>query len=99
MSSKTDTDSETKYDFNSFMRMWLPMLIAVISVLLNGVFWVQNTNDEQYYAKLSGENLESKVRDLKDDMKIIRDQNDEISVMLGRIEGRLDEQQRHESGK
>lgn len=85
------TSASEKLDFTQFVKHWLPMIVAVVSVALSIVFWMEHSGDDQYYAKISGAGLESQMADFKEEFLYVRRQNEEIILTLGRIEGRLDE--------
>jgi len=66
------------------IKDWFTFIIAVIVCVSGVIFWVQTSNDPKF-AK-----IESDIRVLRGEIKNIRDDNNEILRVIGRLEGKLD---------
>ena len=75
--SQSNTNIDTIKD-------WFTFIIAVIVCVSGVIFWVQTSNDPKF-AK-----IESDIRILRSEIKNIRDDNNEILRVIGRLEGKLD---------
>lgn len=84
--------STDKLNFDTFIKIWVPIIGGVISIILGSVFWIQRAGDDKYYSKISGDNLADQIQETKTDIEVIRNQNNDIILSLGRIEGRLDQE-------
>ena len=73
----------------SEIKLYISLLIATATILLSSVFWIQNYCKENYYSIQSGIYIEEEHKEFKDEINKIREQNIEIILMLGRIEGEL----------
>jgi hypothetical protein len=71
------------------LKPYAVLFMALTSAIISSIFWVQNYGDDHYYPIQSGEHIEEDHRELKADIEKIRDQNIEIILMLGHIEGSL----------
>ena len=67
-----------------YMKDWLTFMIAVIACVAGVIFWVQSSNDPKFLK------IESEINVLKEDIKGIRSNNNEILRIIGRLEGKLD---------
>ena len=77
-------------NFNiSQFKQYAVLVMSLVSAIVTSIFWVQSYGEDHYYALNSGEYMESEITDMQDDIEKIRDQNIEIILMLGRIEGAL----------
>jgi len=66
------------------IKDWFTFIIAVIVCVSGVIFWVQTSNDPKF-AK-----IESDIQVLRGEIKNIRDDNNEILRVIGRLEGKLD---------
>lgn len=73
----------------SALKPYAVLFMTLTSAIITSIFWVQNYGESRYYPLLSGEHIEEDHRELKADIEKIRDQNIEIILSLGRIEGAL----------
>jgi hypothetical protein len=72
------------------IRLWTPVIITVLASLFAVMFWLQNSGDEKYMTKESGENLKEKMTDMKIDMQQIKNQNIEIIQRLSSIDAKVE---------
>ena len=72
------------------IRLWTPVIITVLASLFAVTFWLQNSGDEKYMTKESGENLKEKMSDMKIDMTQIKNQNIEIIQRLSAIDAKVE---------
>lgn len=72
------------------IRLWTPVVITVLASLFAAMTWLQNSGDEKYMTKESGENLKEKMADMKIDMQQIKSQNIEIIQHLSDIEAKVE---------
>ena len=66
------------------IKDWFTFIIAVIVCVSGVIFWVQTSNDPKF-AK-----IETDIQVLRGEIKNIRDDNNEILRVIGRLEGKLD---------
>ncbi len=66
------------------IKDWFTFTVAVIACVSGVIFWVQTSNDPKF-AK-----IESDIQILRGEIKNIRDDNNEILRVIGRLEGKLD---------
>lgn len=64
--------------------------ISGLSIVVSSIFWVQNYSENHFYSITSGAHLEAEINDLNEELKYVRKQNEEMILMLGRIEGMLE---------
>lgn len=80
-------------DATSMIKLWAASIVGVVVVVLGIVFWINDEikdyGDIMFYPKLSGENTEREIKEMKDSLKIIQTQNIEIIKTLSGIEGQL----------
>jgi hypothetical protein len=72
------------------IRLWIPVIVTVLASLFAAIFWLQNSGDEKYMTKESGENLKEKMSDMKIDMTQIKNQNIEIIQRLSSIDAKVE---------
>lgn len=66
------------------VKEWFTFIVAVVACVAGIIFWVQTTNDPKF------SKIESDIQMLRSDVKNIRDNNNEILRVVGRLEGKLD---------
>ena len=66
------------------IKDWFALVVALIVTVAGVIFWVQSINDPKF------EELEKKIQVLREDIGQIRVNNNEILRIVGRLEGRLD---------
>ena len=66
------------------IKDWFTFSIAVIVCVSGVIFWVQTSNDPKFLK------IESDIQILRSEIKNIRDDNNEILRVVGRLEGKLD---------
>tara|TARA_Y100000034_G_C6859639_1_gene391078 strand:+ start:922 stop:1152 length:231 start_codon:yes stop_codon:yes gene_type:complete len=66
------------------IKDWSTFVIAVVMAVAGIIFWVQNINDSKF------EEIEKEIQLLRDDITQIRDNNNEILRIVGRLEGKLE---------
>jgi len=81
--------TKDKYDLTYFIKIIAPMLISVCTLAVGMVFWVQSYGEDHFYDKERGEILYEQQARLEGDMRAIREQNTQILLALGRVEGQL----------
>jgi hypothetical protein len=72
------------------VRLWTPVVITVLASIFAAITWLQNSGDEKYMTKESGENLKEKMADMKIDMQQIKNQNIEIIQRLSDIDSKVE---------
>ena len=68
------------------IKDWLTVLVAVIACVSGIIFWVQSSNDPRF------EKIEKEITILREDIKSIRTNNSEILRIVGKLEGKLENQ-------
>ena len=63
---------------------WLTLLGAGIACIAGVIFWVQSSSDPRF------EKIEKEITILRQDVKNIRTNNSEILRIVGRLEGKLE---------
>tara|TARA_R110002153_G_scaffold1580_16_gene8160 strand:+ start:17134 stop:17466 length:333 start_codon:yes stop_codon:yes gene_type:complete len=66
------------------VREWFSFGVAIITIVVGIVFWVQKSGDGKYKV------LEQDILELKQDLKEITKQNSEILRLIGQLEGKID---------
>jgi len=66
------------------IKDWSTFIIAVIMSVAGIIFWVQNINDSKF------EEIEKEIQFLRDDINQIRIDNHEILRIVGRLEGKVE---------
>jgi len=66
------------------VKEWFTLTVAVIATIGGVIFWVQNINDPKF------EEIEKEIQNLRNDISQIRDNNNEILRIVGRLEGKLE---------
>jgi len=62
---------------------WLTLCIAVITCIAGIIFWVQSASNSKF------ERVENEIVQLKAELNQIRQDNNKILRVVGRLEGRL----------
>ena len=73
----------------STLKSYAVLFMTITSAIISSIFWVQSYGESHYYSISSGEHIEEEHHEIKADIEKIRDQNIEMILMLGRIEGAL----------
>jgi len=68
------------------IKDWLTFLVAVTACVSGIIFWVQSSNDPRF------EKIEKEITILREDIKSIRTNNSEILRIVGKLEGKLENQ-------
>jgi len=83
------------------IKLLVGSFVTYTVMVVSFILWVQAQGDARYQQKISGENQERQIVEMRDAIKSIASQNDdlikqnnEISRTLGRIEGYLDKGRR-----
>lgn len=66
------------------LKDWFVFIVAVISCVIGTIFWVQSANDSEIAR------IETEIQSLRDDIDTIRENNNEILRIVGRLEGIID---------
>jgi hypothetical protein len=70
----------------SNFKEWLTFFAAIVACVAGVIFWVQSSNDPRF------EKIEKEITILRQDIKSIRANNSEILRIVGRLEGKLENQ-------
>ena len=63
------------------IKEWFTFGIAIIATVAGIIFWVQSINDPKF------DKIEKEITILRQDISYIRDNNNEILRIVGRLEG------------
>ena len=66
------------------LKDWFVFIVAVVSCVIGTIFWVQSANDSDIAR------IETEIQSLRDDIDTIRENNNEILRIVGRLEGTID---------
>ena len=66
------------------LKDWFTFIIAVVACVAGVIFWVQTINDPKF------DELENQITILREEIYKIRDDNHEILLIVGRLEGKLE---------
>jgi len=66
------------------MKEWLTFIIAVVACIAGIIFWVQTINDPKF------EELDGQITILREEIYKIREDNSKILLIVGRLEGKLE---------
>tara|TARA_Y100000310_G_C20518762_1_gene732587 strand:+ start:70 stop:306 length:237 start_codon:yes stop_codon:yes gene_type:complete len=73
-----------KNDSVQNLKDWFVFIVALISCIVGVIFWVQSANDSDITR------IEAQIQSLRDDIDTIRENNNEILRIVGRLEGKID---------
>ena len=65
------------------VKDWITLSIAVITCIAGIIFWVQSSSNSKF------ERFEKEISELKAELSQIRQDNNKILRVVGRLEGRL----------
>jgi hypothetical protein len=82
-------DKQNNQNNMSSLKPYAVLFMTLTSAIVSSIFWVQNYGEDHYFPLRAGEHIEEEYKELKDDIEKIRDQNIEIILALGRIEGAI----------
>ena len=66
------------------LKDWFVLIVAIVSCVVGSIFWIQSSND------LEIARIEADIQLLRDDIDKIRENNNEILRIVGRLEGKID---------
>ena len=66
------------------VRDYLLLGVAIVTAIAGIIFWVQNVDDDRI------QRLENDIEIIQADINKIKDNNNEILRIIGRLEGKLD---------
>jgi len=66
------------------IRDYLLLGVAIVTAIAGIIFWVQNVDDDRI------QRLEHDIEMIQTDINKIKDNNNEILRIIGRLEGKLD---------
>jgi len=66
------------------MRDWVTLVVAIVATIAGVIFWVGSVNDPKF------ELIEKDMQSIKDEITLIRHNNNEILRIVGRLEGKLE---------
>jgi len=67
-----------------YIKDWFIFMTAVVACVAGVIFWVQSSNDPKF------EGLEDQINVLRNDIQKIREDNNQILRIVGRLEGKLE---------
>lgn len=66
------------------IKDWITLTVAIIATIAGVIFWVGSVNDPKF------EEIEKEMQSIKDEITLIRLNNNEILRIVGRLEGKLE---------
>ena len=66
------------------IKDWVTFSIAVVACVTATIFWVQTSSDSEIAR------IDTKVEKIQEQIDKIRDNNNEILRIIGRLEGKID---------
>lgn len=66
------------------LRDWTTLVVAIVATVAGVIFWVGSVNDPKF------EEIEKEMQSIKDEITLIRHNNNEILRIVGRLEGKLE---------
>ena len=66
------------------IKEWFTFIVALVVTVAGIIFWIQTINDPKF------QEIEKEIQFLRDDITQIRDNNNEILRIVGRLEGKLE---------
>lgn len=79
------SDQSTQATLNiGVVRDYLLLGVAIVTAIAGIIFWVQNVDDDRI------QRLENDIETIQTDINKIKDNNNEILRIIGRLEGKLD---------
>ena len=66
------------------VKEWFTFIVALVVTVASVIFWIQTINDPKF------QEIEKEIQFLRDDITQIRDNNNEILRIIGRLEGKLE---------
>lgn len=85
-----DDKGNREFEFNTFVKVYAPLIVSILTAVVGGIMWLSNAGASTYYSKDAGDSLADQVKEVKSNIHDIQNQNDEIILMLGNIQGRLE---------
>ena len=73
--------SETYQD----IKEWFTLVASVIACIAGVIFWVQQSGNEKF------DHINSQISSLRTDIDNIRENNNEILRIIGRLEGKIED--------
>tara|TARA_R100000005_G_scaffold91014_1_gene62929 strand:+ start:895 stop:1131 length:237 start_codon:yes stop_codon:yes gene_type:complete len=65
------------------VKEWITLSIAIVTCIAGIIFWVQSASNSKF------ERVEKQISELKAELNQIRQDNNKILRVVGRLEGRL----------
>tara|TARA_Y100000310_G_scaffold314250_1_gene363439 strand:+ start:276 stop:503 length:228 start_codon:yes stop_codon:yes gene_type:complete len=66
------------------IKEWFTFIVALVVTVAGVIFWIQTINDPKF------QEIEKEIEFLREDITQIRDNNNEILRIIGRLEGKLE---------
>jgi len=66
------------------LKDWFTFIFAVVATVVGVIFWVQSANDPKF------KEIEDKIQLLRQDVTQIRENNNKILRIVGRLEGKIE---------
>ena len=73
----------TKETFRN-IKDWFTLVISFVACVAAVIFWIQQSSDHKF------DHIEKEVAGLRSDINKMRDNNNEILRIIGRLEGKLE---------
>ena len=70
------------------IKDWFTFIVAVVATVAGVIFWVQSVNDDKI------ELINQKIQSIEADIEQIETKNNKILRIVGRLEGKLDRNDR-----
>jgi len=68
------------------LKEWITFFVGIVACVAGVIFWIQSSSDPRF------EHIENEISVLRQDIKNIRIDNSEILRIVGRLEGKLENQ-------
>jgi hypothetical protein len=71
------------------IKEWVTLVVSFIACIAAVIFWVQQADNHKF------EHIDREITGLRSDVNKIRDNNNEILRIIGRLEGKLERRTRN----
>ena len=66
------------------LKEWFTLIVAIVATIAGVIFWIGSINDPKF------EEIEKEIQLIRDEVTLIRHNNNEILRIVGRLEGKLE---------
>ncbi len=70
------------------VKDWFSLVVSIVACIAAVIFWIQQTSNDKI------QHVEREIVSLRSDIDKIRDNNNEILRIIGRLEGKLERRMR-----